>query len=348
MGGFTVSPNWPLVRPWQAQSNGSREGFVARISAAAMTPLALITDTVPGPGSDANAVLDPGETAALIPGWRHNGTAPVALTGQATALSGPAPATYSVVDGSAGYGIVPGGGLIDCYNTTGDCYQVRVEAPQGRPAPHWDATLSESLSNGDARQWAVHVGDSFSDVARSSPYYRFVEMLIHAGITAGCASGQYCPGAATAREQMAVFVLAAQDGAGSPPPCVTGQELFADVPATSAFCPFVEEIARRGVVAGCGNGNFCPGQGVSREQMAVFTLATREGPTFRPPACIAGAPRFADVPVTSPFCAWIEEMARRGVVTGCGGGLYCPTALVTREQMGVFIAATFRLSLYTP
>jgi hypothetical protein len=48
-------------------------------------------------------------------------------------------------------------------------------------------------------------------------------------------------------------------------------------------------------------------------------------------------------PATSPFCRWIEELARRGVVSGCGGGNYCPSSPVTREQMGVFIAVTFAL-----
>jgi hypothetical protein len=39
-------------------------------------------------------------------------------------------------------------------------------------------------------------------------------------------------------------------------------------------------------------------------------------------------------------------MARRQIVTGCGGGNYCPAAAVTREQMGVFISVTFGLTLY--
>jgi hypothetical protein len=54
----------------------------------------------------------------------------------------------------------------------------------------------------------------------------------------------------------------------------------------------------------------------------------------------------ADVPASSPFRRWIEELARRGVVTGCGGGNYCPTAAVTRERMAVFLTATFYLTLY--
>ena len=75
------------------------------------------------------------------------------------------------------------------------------------------------------------------------------------------------------------------------------------------------------MVAGCGGGNYCPAQTVTREQMAVFVLRTLD-PALDPPACLT--PPFADVPAESPFCRWIEELARRQVVTGCGGGNYCP------------------------
>jgi hypothetical protein len=55
---------------------------------------------------------------------------------------------------------------------------------------------------------------------------------------------------------------------------------------------------------------------------------------------------FADLPETSPFCRWVEELARRGIVAGCGDGKYCGGAAVTREQMGVFLGVTFGLTLY--
>jgi hypothetical protein len=61
---------------------------------------------------------------------------------------------------------------------------------------------------------------------------------------------------------------------------------------------------------------------------------------------VAGSEQFGDVPAASPFCRWIEELANRGVVTGCGGGNYCPTADVSREQMAVFLAVTFNIVLY--
>jgi hypothetical protein len=41
-------------------------------------------------------------------------------------------------------------------------------------------------------------------------------------------------------------------------------------------------------------------------------LRTLDG-TLSPPACTT--PLFADVPASSPYCRWIEELARRGVVS---------------------------------
>jgi hypothetical protein len=144
---------------------------------------------------------------------------------------------------------------------------------------------------------------------------------------------------------MAVFVLAAKEGpAYLPPACST--PVFADVPASSPYCRWIEELSRRGVVAGCGGANYCPSAGVARDEMAVFVLRTLDA-TLTPPACVPPN-LFADVPETSPFCRWVEELANRGIVTGCGGGLYCPASPVTREQMGVFISVTFGLTLYGP
>ena len=47
---------------------------------------------------------------------------------------------------------------------------------------------------------------SFGDVAATHPFYRYIEALSAAGITAGCGSGNYCPDAAVTRGQMAVFL----------------------------------------------------------------------------------------------------------------------------------------------
>ena len=45
---------------------------------------------------------------------------------------------------------------------------------------------------------------------------------------------------------------------------------FADVPMTDSRFRYVEALAAAGVTGGCGVGNYCPDQPVTRGQMAVF------------------------------------------------------------------------------
>jgi hypothetical protein len=297
--------------------------------------------TVDGSG---NQVLEPGETAVVRPTWRNFNGAAQTFSGILANFTGPIGGTYNLVDGVGDYGTVANDTSAPCT----DCYAVTISPPSTRPVMHWDASAVESISpdtQGQQKQWVLHVAGSFTDVLAASPFYRFVETLFHRGVTGGCGGTNYCPSATTTRDQMSVFVLVAKEGAGYMPPAC-GTPMFNDVPASNPFCRYIEELARRGVVSGCGGGAYCPTSAVTREQMAIFVLRTLD-PALNPPACVAPN-MFADVPETSPFCRWIEELATRGVVTGCGGSNYCPTASVTREQMGVFISATFGLTLYGP
>jgi cysteine-rich repeat protein len=321
-------------------ANGDGCNATCLREATAFTPHALVVDPVAGSPSDGNGVLEPGEQAAMRPSWRNAATAPLTLTAALSTFAGPAGATYAIVDGSASYGTVAPAATASC---TTDCYALSVSNPPARPVTHWDAASAEVNTNYGFQTWSLHVGDSFTDVPRFNPFYRFVETLLHRGVTGGCTATEYCPAGATTRAAMAVFVLVAKDPATNPPAC--GAPMFDDVPASSPFCRWIEELARRGVVSGCGGGNYCPTAPVTRAAMAVFVLRTLD-PALDPPACVAGSEMFADVPAASGFCRWIEELVRRGVVTGCGGGNYCPTAPVTRQQMGVFLSVTFGLTLY--
>jgi hypothetical protein len=310
----------------------------AQVPQASLSPAALVVDS---PG---NGVLQPGETAVVAPAWLNGGTAALVNgVGALSNLTGPAGPTYTITDAAAGYGTINVNATGSC-TATGNCYSVSIAG--ARPAVHWDATVAEAVTPGNfTKTWTLHVGDSFTDVPPGNSFYRFIEIMLHRGLTGGCTGSTFCPGGSTSREQMSVFVLRSKDPALNPPAC--GTPVFPDVPASSPYCRWIEELARRGVVTGCGGGNFCPTAPVSREQMAVFVLRTLD-PALNPPACTAGSEMFADVPASSPFCKWIEELARRGVVTGCGNGNYCPAADVTREQMAVFLVATFGLTLYGP
>jgi hypothetical protein len=140
---------------------------------------------------------------------------------------------------------------------------------------------------------------------------------------------------------MAVFLLRAKEGSAYiPPVCTT--PVFTDVPCSNPLAPWINELSRRGVTSGCGGGNYCPNDAVTRAQMAVFLLRTKEGSTYVPPPCTT--PTFTDVPCSHPFAIWIYELVRRGITGGCSPTTYCPDAAVTRDSMAVLLVATFGLT----
>jgi hypothetical protein len=122
--------------------------------------------------------------------------------------------------------------------------------------------------------------------------------------------------------------------------------VFQDVPLGHPLWRFVQSLYNAGVTGGCSGLTYCPDANVTRDQMAVFLLRSREGSLYSPAACTA-AP-FGDVPVSSPFCPWVRELVARGVTGGCGGGNYCPSATVTRDVMSVFLLVTREGSGYQP
>ncbi len=121
---------------------------------------------------------------------------------------------------------------------------------------------------------------------------------------------------------------------------------FNDVPPASPIYSYVMSLVGDGVTAGCGAGNYCPNNNVTRAQMAVFLLKAKYGPWWTPPPATGTV--FLDVPSGSFGAAWIEEVFLEGITTGCGGGNYCPNNIVNRQQMAVFLLKASRGSSYTP
>jgi len=152
----------------------------------------------------------------------------------------------------------------------------------------------------------------FPDVACPSLFADWIENLASEGITAGCGGGDYCPLSPITRGQMAVFLLKTEHGSSYAPPSCAG--IFPDVPCGSQFSDWIEELATEGITGGCGGGNFCPGNPVTRAQMAVFLLKIEHGSAYVPPAC---AGMFGDVACPSLFADWIEQLFAEGITAGC-------------------------------
>ena len=182
---------------------------------------------------------------------------------------------------------------------------------------------------------------TFPDVPVTSPFFHYVQTIYQLGITGGCSGGNYCPGNPVTRAQMAVFLIKSKYGSAYVPPACSG--VFPDVPCSSPFAIWIEKLAADGVTTGCGGGLYCPGNIVTRKQMAPFLLKSLYGSSHVPPACTG---IFGDVPcAANPFAPFIEELYSLGITGGCVASplQYCPDNQNTRAQMAVFLVKTFDL-----
>lgn len=181
----------------------------------------------------------------------------------------------------------------------------------------------------------------FPDVPQTDFFHSSVETIFRNGITAGCGLGNYCRNTPTTRAQMAVFLLKSLLGRFYNPSAATGT-VFSDVGFYTFAAAWIEDLAGRGITAGCGGGAYCPHGTVTRAQMAIFLLKTLFGAAYTPPPAVG---IFDDVPVGSFGADWIEDIYDRGITAGCSSLplLYCPDTPVTRGQMAALLVATFAL-----
>ena len=339
---ITVNPFLgEFVTAWEGP-DGSGYGVFGRMRDLPRGAPAAVDTQASGGASNLNGVLEGGERVRVATAYRNNTGDPFTITGVAANIDGPPGGTYTLNDTSAAYPEMFPGTTGTCI-ATGNCYEATVGG--ARPVPHWDASFDETISfDGRTKRWALHVGGSFNDVPQNA-FYPFIENLFHNGVTGGCAGGGYCPGNNVTRAQMAVFLLKARWGAAFLPPPATGTA-FPDVPASNPFAPWIEELVREGVTAGCGNGNYCPDNAVTRAQMAVFLIKTKYGAAYTPPD---GVGLFADVtPCPGTLCNFIEQLYNEQITGGCQTSplLYCPANTVLRQQMAVFLVKNFLLELY--
>jgi hypothetical protein len=199
----------------------------------------------------------------------------------------------------------------------------------------WSAATAPAANNGFVNVWVNGVAQTSNLTTLDSDtqvinYSRW-------GNTTAVAAGTPPPGAGTNR-----FWL---DDFGSQRSGYMGQvQVFGDVPLSDPLFRFIQGLYSAEVTAGCGGGNYCPNDNVTREQMAVFLERGKRGALFTPPT---GTGIFADVP-PGFFRDFIEQLFADGVTAGCGGGNYCPASNVTRDQMAIFLLKAKHGGAYTP
>ncbi len=229
------------------------------------------------------------------------------------------------------------GGTITGGQTT---HQIVFDAGLAGTTMH--CTVVESVNGCLSPAGSKNIQVDFNDVPPSHPFHDFIDTVARNQITVGCGGGNYCPGQNIARSQMAVFLLKSKYGFGHVPPPATGT-VFGDVHIGDFAADWIEELAALGITGGCGNGNYCPNNPVSRSEMAVFLLKTLLGPGYAPPPATGAI--FADVHLGDFAVDWIEDLYARGVTGGCNVNplRYCPNNPNTRGEMAVFVTKTFGL-----
>jgi hypothetical protein len=225
---------------------------------------------------------------------------------------------------------------------------ISLSANGGKGAGGLTATIAENLT-GEVRTGTIVLGSQsiavtqrataqvFADVSPSAYYFDAVNMLFSKGISSGCGTNPliYCPEQSIPRWQLAVMVVRAVFGGdkftSSPSP------YFSDVAPGDAGFRWIQKMYELGISSGCGGGNFCPAQTVTRDQMAIFATRMRYG---------AGAefdfpitPYFTDVTPDTFGWSWIQRLRLDNVTGGCAATLYCPGGVVTRGDMAMIMIA---------
>ena len=129
-------------------------------------------------------------------------------------------------------------------------------------------------------------------------------------------------------------------------PLVASAQSFNDVPVDYWAYDHIEALYASGITGGCGGGNYCPADPVTRAQMAVFLERAIHGSSFQPPP--ASGNLFLDVGANDFAAAFIEQLFNEGITGGCGGNNYCPMQEITRAQMAVFLLRARHGSAHSP
>jgi hypothetical protein len=182
----------------------------------------------------------------------------------------------------------------------------------------------------------------YSDVPPSDYYFDAVNLMAAKGITNGCTPTMYCPTQDVTRAQMAIFIVRSVFGGDNFTP--PSNQIFADVTPSTFGYNWIQELSALGITNGClppappsTLPSFCPTESIIRSQVAVFIIRARFGAStnFTYPM----TPYFTDVTPSTFGFEWIQRMKYDNITSGCSTTLFCPTNLVTRGDMAIFVMA---------
>jgi GH25 family lysozyme M1 (1,4-beta-N-acetylmuramidase) len=165
----------------------------------------------------------------------------------------------------------------------------------------------------------------FTDIA-SSTFKSDIAWLYASGITSGCSKTKFCPASKVTRGQMASFLARALKLPD------TTKDYFRDDDGSTHEAN-INRLAKAGLTTGCSAIRYCPGNSVTRGQLATFLARVLD--------LSATSNDYFDDDDSSSHESNINRIARAGLTSGCDTDRYCPTSVLTRGQMAAFLHRTF-------
>jgi len=310
----TVDLGAPGVSIYAADSDDAWSSVSGTSFSAPMTAgvaaLVVSSDPCLTPSQVEGLVRDRGDKIASLDGKTVSGRRLNALKALWTSAAGD-----DAVAGSAPFVVTfPGGGAATLWDFDDG------ETSTGIAPYHaFDFGLYSVTNDSSSTVFEVAAGLSFTDLC-TSVFRTEIIWLSAAGITSGCASGEFCPKDDLTRAQMATFLASALQL-----PAAT-QDYFDDDDGNIHEAN-INRLAEANISAGCTVTEFCPNDSVTRAQTATFFA--------RGFGLSGGSDAFTDDggSVHEPN---INALALTGITSGCAAGLFCPNDPITREQMAAF------------
>lgn len=179
---------------------------------------------------------------------------------------------------------------------------------------------------------------AFADVAADNIFNNYITVLRDNNVTNGCNPGIYCPDNNTTRGEMAAFIIRSLYGETFPFPQTP---YFSDVTPAHTQFKYIQKMREQGFTVGCTTTTYCPGESVTRGQMAVFLVRARLGIASGTNFPFPNSGYFGDVSTINSFYPFIQKLKQMGFTAGCTATTYCPDNPTTRGQMAVFLIRAF-------
>jgi hypothetical protein len=232
----------------------------------------------------------------------------------------------------------------------------QTQTPTASPSPTLTATLAPSLTPTAAAAplLKLPVTQTFGDVPPTHPYFAYIEALYRAGYTAGCSTSPllYCPERSMTRAEGAVFVMRGHRGAAYQA-LAPAKSAFADVDVANWSAKWAAALQSNGLTAGCSAPTvanpllpllYCPWQGHTRVEGAVFYMRVMRGAAYTPPAATG---MFVDLDPAWWGTKWAEAAYTAGIAPACSSAplKYCASAPLTRDVAAFMLVGAKNLPL---